>query len=119
MKNGYTIKQMLIVIIVLGVFTLVLFTTTSNAYKDSTGDYYADKVLVIEKQAALYAETLPEVKENGNLVITVNDLVEANYYVADKNGDVIDPRNDKATLNSLKIKLSYENGKYRAKVIED
>ena len=119
MKNGYTIKQMLIVIIILGIFTLGLFATTSNAYKDSSNDYYADKILVIEKQAELYAETLPELKETGNTVITVNDLVEANYYVADKNGDVIDPRNDKATLNSLKIKLSYDNGKYKAKVIED
>ena len=119
MKNGYTLKQMLIVIVILGIFTLGLFAATSNAYKDNSEEYYEDKIQIIEKQATLYAESIEELKETGNMVITVNDLVEKGYYIADKNGDVVDPRNDKATLNSLKIKLSYENEKYKAKVIED
>ena len=119
-SSGYTIKQLLIVIIVLGVFTLGLFGATSNAYKDSSEDYYKEKVNIIEKQAVLYAKTIEELPEEGNKVITLDEMVEAGYYVADnEDGDVFDPRNSKATLNNLKIKISYEHEEYKAKVIED
>lgn len=119
-SSGYTIKQLLIVIIVLGVFTLGLFGATSNAYKDSSEDYYKEKVNIIEKQAVLYAKTIEELPEEGNKVITLDEMVEAGYYVADnEDGDVFDPRNSKATLNNLKIKISYEYEEYKAKVIED
>jgi len=120
-KNGYTITEMLVVIIVLGIFTIGLIGFTSYAYKDKSSDYYEEKVLLIEKQAAIYGATLNNLKEEENLVITVKDLVDNGYYVADKdNGDVVDPRNSKATLNGLKIKLTYnEDGTIKADVIEE
>ena len=120
-KNGYTVTEMLIVIIVLGVFTLGIIGFTSYAYKDQSNDYYEEKVLLIEKEAELYGATLNNLKEEGNLVITVKDLVDNGYYVADNSkGDVIDPRNSKATLNGTKIKLTYnEDGTIKAKIIEE
>ncbi len=117
--NGFT-KELLIVIIVLGVFTITMLSTTSYAYKDSSSDYYEQVVNVIEKQAVLYGDTLDTLKQDGNFVITVEDLVTNGYYVADdKEGNVVDPRNSKHNLNGLKIKLTYENNKVKAKVIEE
>ena len=119
-NKGYTTKQLLIVIIGLGIFTLGLFGATSYAYKDNSEDYYKEKVNLMEKQAVLYASTLDSLKEDNNTVITLDEMVEAGYYIADNDdGDVIDPRNTKATLNKTKIKISYENEEYKAKVIED
>ena len=119
-NKGYTTKQLLIVIIGLGIFTLVLFGATSYAYKDNSEEYYKEKVNLMEKQAVLYASTLENLKEDNNTVITLDEMVEAGYYIADNDdGDVIDPRNTKATLNKTKIKISYENEEYKAKVIED
>ena len=119
-NKGYTTKQLLIVIIGLGIFTLGLFGATSYAYKDNSEEYYKEKVNLMEKQAVLYASTLENLKEDNNTVITLDEMVEAGYYIADNDdGDVIDPRNTKATLNKTKIKISYENEEYKAKVIED
>lgn len=120
-KNGYTALEMLVVIVVLGVFTIGILSATSYAYQDRSGVYYKEIEHLIEKQAVIYAETLNNLKDEGNLVITLNDLVSSGYYVADdSDGNVIDPRNSKATLNGLKIKLTYEaEGKIVAKVIED
>jgi hypothetical protein len=119
-NKGYTTKQLLIVIIGLGIFTLGLFGATSYAYKDNSEEYYKEKVNLMEKQAVLYASTLEKLKEDNNTVITLDEMVEAGYYIADNDdGDVIDPRNTKATLNKTKIKISYENEEYKAKVIED
>ena len=120
-NKGYTVKEMLIIVIVLGVFTITLLGATSNAFKDRSGDYYKDKVLLIEKEAELYGKAMPNLKEEGNFIITVKDLVDNGYYVPDNdNGDVLDPRNSKATLNGLKIKLTYvDDGTVKAKVLEE
>lgn len=120
-KNGYTTKELLVVIIVLGLFTIGILSSTSYAYKDRSEDYYKETVNLIEKQAVLYGKTLTSLKEEGNLVITLNDLVENGYYVADdKEGNVTDPRNSKSNLNGLKIKLSYQDdGTIEAEVIEE
>ena len=120
-KNGYTTKELLVVIIVLGLFTIGILSSTSYAYKDRSEDYYKEPGNLIEKHAVLYGKTLASLKEEGNLVITLNDLVENGYYVADdKEGNVTDPRNSKSNLNGLKIKLSYQDdGTIEAEVIEE
>ncbi len=119
-KNGYTTKELLVVIMVLGVFTIAILGTTSYAYKDSSEDYFDETVNLIEKRAEAYGKTLANLKTEGNLVITLNDMIEKGYYVADSEGNVVDPRNSKATLNGLKVKLTYNNdGTIVAKVIEE
>ena len=120
-NKGYTLTELLIVIIVLGVFTITLISTTSNAFKDRSSEHFDAKVMLIEKEAALYGATLSNLKEEGTLLITVKDLVDHGYFIPDTNdGDVIDPRNSKSTLNGLKIKLTYnDDGTIKAKVIEE
>lgn len=118
-RDGYTIKQMLIVIIVLGVFTIGMLSFTSNAYKDRSVNYYDETIHVIEKQAELYGKSMNELQKQGTMMITMKDLIDNGYYVADKDGNVVDPRNTKSNLNDLKIKLTYNNGDIKAKVIEE
>ena len=120
MENNRFTKEFLVVVLVLGLFTIIMLSTTSYAYKDSSDDYYEQVVNVIEKQAILYGETIDSLKNDGNFVITVEDLVSNGYYVADdSDGNVVDPRNSKNNLNGLKIKLTYSNGKIKADVIEE
>lgn len=120
-KNGYTTIELLSIIGVLGIFTIIVLASTSYAYKDRSSIYFNQIVEVAEKQAELYGSTLSNLKEEGSLVITLGDLVEKGYYVADDtDGNVSDPRNSKDTLNGLKIKLVYkEDGTIVAKVIEE
>lgn len=120
-KGNHTIIQIFVVIMVLGVFTLVMLGSTSYAFKDHTEDYLDEIKHVILKEAKIYGKTLNSLKEEGSLIITLNDLIDAGYYVPDDNeGDVVDPRNSKATLNSLKIKLVYqEDGNIDAEIIEE
>ncbi len=120
-KNGYTTIELLSIIGVLGIFTIIILASTSYAYKDRSSIYFNQIVEVAERQAELYGNTLSNLKEEGSLVITLGDLVEKGYYVADDTeGNVNDPRNSKDTLNGLKIKLIYkEDGTITAKVIEE
>lgn len=120
-KNGYSITEMLIVVMVLGVATLVFIGATSNAFKDDSKDIYEQTEHLILHQAEMYGKTLDVLKEEKNAVITVDDLVKNGYYVAsDSSGNVTDPRNTKATLNGLKIKLVYEDDdKIKATIIQE
>lgn len=119
-KSGNTALEMLAVVVILGIFTIGILSATSYAYQDRSVDYFREIEHLAEKQATLYGSTLNNLKDEGNLVITLNDLIEAGYYIADdENGNVIDPRNSKANLNGLKIKLSYNDGKITASIIED
>ena len=119
-KKGYTIPEMLIVIGILGIFTLVVLVSTSNAFKDNDQELYTEKTKLIVHQTELYAKTLSNLEEQGYMIVTLSDVVKAGYYVADDNeGNVIDPRNSKATLNGMKIKILYNDGNIKASVIED
>ena len=120
-KNGYTIPELLIVFAVLGVIVIATIASTSYAFKDNTEDYYETKIHGIEKVAVVYGKNSEALKNEKNLVITVNDLVRENYIHPDgEDNKVVDPRNSKGSLNSLKIKLSMnDDGEVEAKVIED
>jgi len=119
-RNGYTIFQMLFVVIVLGVATMVILGSTSYAYQDSSSKYYDETVSLILNQAELYGESLESLKTNGSLIITLNDMIDAGYYVADDgDGNVVDPRNSKATLNGMRIRLNYQDDKVEAKIMEE
>lgn len=120
-KKGYTMIELLILIIGMGIVTAIVLATTSYSLKDHSDEYYDQKVHAILRQAESYAKTLDNLKEEKNLVITVNDLVESGYYVADsKDNKVSDPRNSKANLNAYKIKITYEDdGKIKASMIEE
>jgi competence protein ComGC len=118
-NRGYTGKELLIVIMVMGVLTMLIIGSTSNAFKDKTGDYYNEIEHAIEKQAVLYGNTLDNLKEEGHLMITLDDVINAGYFIANEDGNVVDPRNSKNTLNGIKIKLTYKNDKVTAEVIDE
>ena len=120
-KNGYTMVELLVVIFIMGVATIITLSATSYAFKDHTDEYYDQKISGILHQAESYAKTLKNLEEEKNIVITVNDLVESGYYMADTDDNkVTDPRNSKANLNAYKIKLTYdESGKIKASMIEE
>ena len=119
-KNGYSIPEMLIVIGILGVVTIIVLVSTANAFKDNSKNIYDEKINVIAHQAELYGETINSLKTDGSMIITVSDVVKAGYYVADDgDGNVVDPRNKKANLNGVKIKLVYNDGNVKASVMND
>ena len=119
-NKGYSIPEMLVVIGILGIVTLGILLATSNSFKDNSAELYAEKTKLIVHQAEIYAKTLNNLESEGHIIVTLSDVVKAGYYVADDDeGNVIDPRNTKSTLNGLKIKLLYNDGNIKASIIEE
>ncbi len=119
-KNGYSAVELLIVIVLLGVITLGVVISTSNAFKDDAGEIYEETTYLILRQAELYGKNSSTLEQEGVQIITVRDLVESKYYVSvNQEGNVVDPRNSKATLNGLKIKLVKEGEEVKASLLEE
>ena len=120
-NKGYTVIELIIVMIVFGIITAITIGATSNAFKDDTDTYYKVKVKDIEANAKRYGMTLEEVKTEGSKVVTVKDIVDAGFLSPDnKDGDILDPRNQKVTMNNTKVKITYsEEDGYEATLIEE
>ena len=115
-KNGYTAIDLLIVIIVFGAITVFTISRVSYALSDDKSEVYNLEVKLIKTQAKAYGEAKKE-EINGSETITVKTLVTENYLQADdEDGNIIDPRNDRKTLNDKKIKITYDKEKDEIKV---
>lgn len=120
-RKGYTVIELIIVMVIFGIITAVTLGVTSQAFKDDTDEYYRVKVNNIESNAKRYGMSIEELKTEGSKVITVKELVDAGYLSPDNSeGDILDPRNQKTTMNNTKVKITYsEEDGYKATLIEE
>lgn len=94
MKKGFTLVELLGVIIIMSIIILIA-TTGYGKVSDSTKQKsYESLVKLIETKAGNYAD------ETGELITNVQKLVELGYIEADnERGEVIDPRDGVTVLN--------------------
>ncbi len=95
-KNGFTIPELLIVIFVVGVFSLIAIHKVSYAFMEESTVVEDTEELILKKTSIAYANTiLDSVKEN-DVYITGQDLIEAGFLVDENH-----------TMASQKVKISY------------
>lgn len=117
-KNGYTVVELAIV---LGVFSICYFAATwvisSKLNVNYEEEMYNQKIACIENNAVLYAKANDKLFEKDKTIyLTIDDLAKANAVIS-SNGEVIDPRDEKSSMNDIKVKLTMEDDKITAKVL--
>lgn len=118
MKKGFTLIEILAVIIVLGIIGLIVFPTVSELIKKSRENLYNDQLeeikLASEKWAYKNIDKLPN-KENESVTITLLELK--------KNGllplDIRDPRDNNLLSNGLSIVITYKSNDYEYSIEEN
>ena len=106
-KNGYTIIELVVVLAVfsVGYFAAAIFVSDKISFNFEE-ELYNEKISSIEKQASIYAMSDESLfTEDDTAYVTVGDLSEKNAIISNKDGKVIDPRNNDNNLNNVKIKL--------------
>lgn len=118
MKNkGFTLMELLGVIIILGILALVTFPPVLNQIKKAKQELEnSTRILIIEAAKDYYEDHVDDyVKTNGNTYcISVNALVENNYLnkkIKDENFNDID--------TTKKVRLTYNNEKVNYDVVEE
>ncbi len=107
-KLGYTKVELLIVVVLVGIVTFIMVNKTSYAFAIDNTETINDIKNIIEIQAEDYAMDHLEIfSEVDSTYINVDDLVENGYMIGNNKGLIIDPSDNKTTLNELKIRLDY------------
>ena len=107
-KNGYTLMELIVLIVGLGLIALIGIKNASYAFTDNKDELYHESIVSILECAKQYGnDNLETLKEEKQLIITVNELIEKNYIGSDEDGNYIDVRDENETLNNTKIAIEY------------
>lgn len=118
-KSGFTTIELLVVIAVFGIVYFVAANKISYTFStDYNTEIYKQTIASIETSAQIYGENnLKLFEEDKEVYVTVGELAKQNIVLANTEGTVNDPRDEKKTLNDMKIKLTYKKEKVFAKVL--
>ena len=95
--KGYTIPELLIVIVVVGVFSIVAINKASYAFVDTDTIGEQTEKMILVKSATAYANSIKnELKSDVDRYIVGKDLVDIGYLVDDEH-----------IYTNVKVKLSY------------
>lgn len=110
-KLGFTLVEMLAVIILLGI--LITFTVVSivEIRKDSIENLYNNKITYIETGAKEWGNDNLNLLSSNCTYVEVSDLITVGYIAGDSENklNLIDPRTEGATLNNECVCVKYVN----------
>ncbi len=95
-SKGYTIPELIIIIVVMGIISLFAINKVSYALEDTEVNMEQTREMILIKSATVYANSIIDSLKEKEAYITGKDLTEAEYLVDD----------DRIYANE-KIKLSY------------
>lgn len=109
-KNGFTLVELLAVIVILSLLALLTSTAVTKLVKDSKEDLYQTQIELIKASAEAWgADNIYKLPSEGKCAyITVENLKQ--YGILDSS--VVDPRTNEQISDSLKIKISSKTGEY-------
>lgn len=116
-KKGFTLMELLCVIVLLALITVMATTGIMSLTKKSKENLYCTKITFIESIAQDYAVQYEEELNQSttlyqgykSLKIKVNDLVRSGKLEPDQDDLVLSPI-DQTTMNELEIILYLKNG---------
>lgn len=118
MKKGFTLIELMGVIIIVGMVGLLVIPTVDNVMRTSKQDTYQIQLKTIREGAKNWAtdhiESLPE-KEGEKITLQLGQLKQAGKV--DKN--IKNPLQNKPFPDDLLITITYHNGLYLYEVLED
>jgi len=112
MKKGFTLIEILTVIIVLGVVSLIVFPAVNVMIKESReklNNEQLEKIkLASEKWAYNNIDLLPSI-DGESITITLLELKRGGYLPL----DIRDPRTDELISNGLSVVITYQSNDYK------
>lgn len=117
-KRGFTLVELLCVIVIIALVTTIATTKVFPYILNGNEKTFCAKLEMIKSQALNYAskyeqelnESTEYFEGNKSIKIKINDLVLNKIIEADRNGLVIDPRNN-ATMNDLDVIFYLKNNR--------
>ena len=118
MKNkGFTLAELLGVIIILGVIALITIGTVTNTMKENKEDLYDIQINNIIVGAKTWASShvfeLPE-QDGESITLTLGELKQDGFV----ENDITNPKTNELFSNDLMVKITKIDNNYNYEVIE-
>lgn len=96
-NRGYTIPELIVVAVVLGLFSIITINKVSYAFVDTNEVSENTEEMILVKSATTYGNKNKEtIKNEKSVYISASDLVEAGYLADDED------------YKNVKVKIDYK-----------
>ncbi|MGE5456372.1 MAG: leucine-rich repeat protein [Ignavibacteriales bacterium] len=117
-KKGFTLVELLTVIMILGLIGLIAVPTVTKVLKNSKQKLYNTQVAMIKQSGKKWGiDNINRLSETKKIYVTINDLVVGGYI---EQNSLIDPRNTKKEMNGC-IVIEYNDAynKYEYSYVDE
>ncbi len=119
-KNGFTLLEILGVIVLLGIVAVLVVTLSNRTLKESKQSLYDSQKETIITSAKNWTIAnngqLPMSESDGEYKLTFKKLAEDGYI---DNDELIDPRNNKLICGYIQITYNDSKKQYKYEIIEE
>ena len=123
MKKGFTLAELLGIIIILAVIALIAFPIIASSIRNSRIDSYeANKKIIVEAAknwAVENSDKLPSVGSNNTTSVTIPDLINSGYITKTDNGKLINPIDDTEMTGCVLITYNSAYNQYMYEYSEE
>lgn len=117
MKKGFTLAELLGVIVILGLLALIITPAVTTTINDSKEKSYNKQVDIIETSAREYGlEKTDFLPESGSKKISLDTLINSGKI---QNSSINDPRNNTEMNGCVVVSYNLEYNQYEYKYTED
>lgn len=116
-KNGFTLVELLSVIILIGLMGILIVPSVNKSIRDMNEQSYEEQIEMIELAASNWATDNPyslPAEDGGVTTITLGTLKAGGYV----DPDIVNPETDKSFPNDLLIEITRKKKNFRYKVVE-
>lgn len=118
MKKGFTLIEIMAVIIILGIVGLIALIAVDKTIKDNNEKAYQMQISNIEDASRIWgANNLSYLPDNSDEVVSIPLVVLKRDGLVDR--ELTNPKTGELFPNDLYITISYKEGVYRYNVVED
>lgn len=123
MRKGFTLVEVLAIIVILGIVVTMVYPAVINTVKSSEKKAYESQREIVCKAAKMYyldnINQLPEIDSTTEKFVSIAALVTGGYIADEelknnevfKNGKIINPQDSSEIYEIVKVK--YESNQYR------
>lgn len=118
MKKGFTLIEILGIIILLGVLGLIATSSIDKTIKDNKEKAYnLQREFILTSSKVWASKHVFELPENNNeyIIITLGQLKNEGII----KDEIVNPRTNKPFDNSLKVKITVDNNNYHYEIVEE
>lgn len=118
MKRGFTLIEIMAVIVILGVIGLIAVVSVDQTIKSNKEKMYEMQIENIEDAARTWAvDNIKYLPDDDSEAISIPLLVLKQSGIIEP--DIKNPKNDTLFYNDMYIDITYKNGIYSYDVVED